>query len=63
MLFPINWNAGTSKPDLKEKGCNGPNFAQIIWAEFKKVLHIQLYKCKKHCANGLKSENDSNYKS
>lgn len=54
---------GAGKPQLKEKGCNNAKFAPIVWADFKKVVCKQLHKCKKHHANNLERDNESNYSS
>jgi hypothetical protein len=60
---PIKRNGGTGKPNLTENGNKGVNFVQIFHAELKKAFHKHSHKCKKHRANELESNDDSNYSS
>eukprot|EP00804_Cyclotella_cryptica_P017472 CCRYP_017393-RA/>CCRYP_017393-RA protein AED:0.70 eAED:0.41 QI:0/0/0/0.5/1/1/2/0/179 len=56
----IKKTAGAGKPHSKERKLEGANFAQTVWAKFKKALHKKSGKHKKCCANDSVSDSDSN---
>eukprot|EP00804_Cyclotella_cryptica_P013533 CCRYP_017230-RA/>CCRYP_017230-RA protein AED:0.33 eAED:0.70 QI:0/0/0/0.66/1/1/3/0/339 len=56
---PIKKNGGAGKPHSKERKPEDANFALIVWAELKKALLKKSSKRKKHRANDLEIDSDS----